>query len=151
MTKEKLTKPQLRHIWALARDLKIADEYLYCIVFSVTGSESISSLTKEQAKKVIFHLLSQKTKKDKARKGSQKTTAKNTNIIHLEKYRPTQKQKNYVSSLKRKINQSRQKVRIEELSQRMFDKTYNQITKQEMIAIIEALKSILSRRTEKHI
>lgn len=52
----KLTPAQLKKIWALAREQRLEECELRNVVEQVSGSPSISSLTKEQANKVIDRL-----------------------------------------------------------------------------------------------
>lgn len=51
-----ITKPQMRHIYAMARELGLDDENLHGLVFSVTGKEHVSDLTVNEAISVIDRL-----------------------------------------------------------------------------------------------
>jgi hypothetical protein len=55
----KLTKPQLKKIWATARELGMDKDLLYSVVQHLTGSDSISSLTIAEANTVIDFLTNQ--------------------------------------------------------------------------------------------
>jgi len=52
----KITSAQLRKIWSTAKQRSIDKEDLYSIVEQITGTQSISSLTIQQAKQVIDRL-----------------------------------------------------------------------------------------------
>ncbi|MTI82725.1 MAG: regulatory protein GemA [Firmicutes bacterium] len=52
----RITKSQMRMIWASARELDLDEDLLRTTIRNVTGSSSISNLTKAQAKNVIDHL-----------------------------------------------------------------------------------------------
>lgn len=130
----KLTPKQNRYIWFLARDLNIEEDYLRLIVHSVTGTESISSLSRKQAKKIIQKLLTMLHKKN----------GKNKNIKDIRSYNPSGMQKRKVKELVSAILEY-QKISAESLSKRMFAKEYNKLTRQQVQSLIEALKAILRR------
>lgn len=54
------TYPQVKKIWALARELGLDEDLLRAVTFYLTGSESISALTKTQAAVLIDELESKK-------------------------------------------------------------------------------------------
>jgi len=57
-----ITKGQLRKIWALGKELNMDEDLLRATVHGVTGSESISALSKYEAGKVIDNLTERKGK-----------------------------------------------------------------------------------------
>ncbi|AEG60033.1 phage protein GemA/Gp16 family protein [Desulforamulus ruminis] len=52
----RITAPQLKKIWATARELGMDEDVLRARVAALTGSESISKLTSQQARNVIDNL-----------------------------------------------------------------------------------------------
>lgn len=57
---KKISGAQISKIWATARELGLDEDLLRAKVKAVTGSESISSLTMAQAKKVIDSMVGNK-------------------------------------------------------------------------------------------
>lgn len=55
------TKPQLKKIWAAARELGLDEDLLRGLSLAVTGSESIAALSKAQAAMLIDELEARKT------------------------------------------------------------------------------------------
>ncbi|WP_034629484.1 regulatory protein GemA [Desulfotruncus alcoholivorax] len=51
-----VSKAQLRRIWVSAKELEIDEDLIRTIVKNLTGSDSISGLTKSQAGRVIDYL-----------------------------------------------------------------------------------------------
>ncbi len=54
---EKITKKQLKTIWALAHRAGLKEEELHILMKSVFGKSSVRSLTKHEAGRVVEHLL----------------------------------------------------------------------------------------------
>ena len=57
-----ITRAQLRHLWASAKELGMDSDQVHALVQTVTGQEHISQLTEEQATRVIDTLAGRKTK-----------------------------------------------------------------------------------------
>ena len=51
-----ITKAQIKKIWALAREMQLDEDLLRAVVEDVSGSESISKLSKQQAIWIIDRL-----------------------------------------------------------------------------------------------
>lgn len=54
---QEITKPQLRKLFAMAKQMGMDKEDLSGLVFNLTGSDSISSMTKAQASRLIDYLV----------------------------------------------------------------------------------------------
>lgn len=51
-----ITPPQTRKLWVMARELGMDGDDLHGLVYNLTGSEHISTISKMQAARVIDHL-----------------------------------------------------------------------------------------------
>ncbi|MDI6913845.1 MAG: regulatory protein GemA [Desulfitobacteriaceae bacterium] len=63
---EKVNKAQIAKIWAMAKENGLDSDLLHEFVANVTGSKSISALTKQQAMKVIDAMKSKNKPKAKS-------------------------------------------------------------------------------------
>jgi len=54
---ELITKPQIRKLWTVAKQLGMDDVDLRGLVFNMTGSDHISTITKAQAGRLIDYLV----------------------------------------------------------------------------------------------
>ena len=99
-------------------------------VFGETGIDSISSLSKSQGHNII-----KKMHRKIARASKQK------NVIQLK----TLGQKNIINDLIGRINSHRELINLEDMSKRMYGKSYSALTLQETQGFIQALKSIVNR------
>ncbi len=82
MDLDKITPDQNRKLWATARELSMEESELRNLVEKVTGSRSISKLTKGQACRVIDRLEGKASKKKKPRR-KEKGILKNESVIVL--------------------------------------------------------------------
>ena len=66
---EKITKKQLKIIWALAHRAGLKEEELHILVNSVFGKSSVRLLIKHEASRVVEHLLHQGEEKEMVSEG----------------------------------------------------------------------------------
>ena len=141
-TLKPITAPQIKKIWALARELQISEDNLHIRIFALTKKEHIgwkkgTGLSFDEAGTVIRDLSKMKPKKRK-----QKTIRSESGVIAL----ATPDQKSFLEDLILKINSTgKYKLSLDGMSQRQLKKSAHLLTRNDARILTESLKSILAR------
>lgn len=147
--KERSRSRKITQIWAIAGQLGIAGDnkdLLYVLVGSITGSNSISSLTDSQLDEVISALIMEQRKITRS-KSQNRSALKKAGVLYL----PTPEQKDMITSLLNQLtpvlNLRNQDAYLESICKRTYRKSYKLLSLTQTQSLIETLKSILYRST----
>lgn len=142
----------ISRIWTLAGKAGIDKDNLYEVVFSVTGSESISALNDLDLQRVIEAILKMYPNlrfppspvNGGVRKKRINRNIKGENVIAL----MTPGQKKYILDLIQKINSksnSKGEIKEDSFPMKMYNKPFRLLTSKEARGVLEALISIEKR------
>ncbi|EJZ42912.1 hypothetical protein [Leptospira licerasiae] len=139
-TESKISKDQLRKLWVTAREAGLDKTKVYDLVLENTGSESISSLSSSEAKKVIESLnllrvnLSKRKPKDPL------------SILQRKLQKRSYEQSEMAKVLCGKINEKGvYTIDLEEFSLRQYRKPFSLLTRGQASGLIQGLKAILEK------
>lgn len=139
---QELNRVSLRTIWGLAKsdELKLNDEELHLLVFSLTKKDSLKKLTDRQMRLVISHLLELK---DSARKEMRGKNHPATNGNEA-----TQNQRKKIYKLCDELGWEKEE-RVNGMCKRMFRvDSVKWLNYRQCSDLIEALKKMLKRKEE---
>lgn len=125
-----ITKPQIRKLFAMARQLGMDKEDLSGLTYNLTGSDSISSMTKVQASRLIDYLV------DRSRGDYRPTAASQAQLYKINKL---MKELGWGNDIKRYRGFLKRTASIE--NERWLDAAG-------AWKVIEGLKKILKRQKE---
>jgi hypothetical protein len=133
-------KMKIATIWAIARNLGIDSEYLHVLVFGITGSESISALKTSELNAVIDQLKKMQAKQN----NTDKRNEKSKNVYQL----PTPAQRNFLNisllEVARILNLKSPRNYLESISERMFKKPTEKLTRAQFGNLIKQLREIIN-------
>lgn len=130
----KISKAQIAKIWVIARELDLSKEVVYDIVFKVTGSESISSLSGKEGIDVIDELA---------------RIMKESGYTEEKKRRPgmaSEKQLKYIADLVHKLGWENDPKRLRGYLKKFYKvEHFKWLTLEDASKAIEGLKAIHKR------
>ena len=136
--KQPMRNKQLSCIWAMAKSLGINSEYLHVLVFSITGKESLSTLSPKESMSVVDHLKKEQAKQNKT--NSKLESEKN--VWRL----PTPQQRYFMQKLLSDVTKilslQNPNAYLESISKRMFGKLPGKLDRKEFGNLIKQLKQI---------
>jgi phage gp16-like protein len=137
-----ITRDQIKLIWVLARQLGMESDELHEMVSVVTGKDSIKSLSVTEGMEVIEVLVRAggRVKRRKPR------PALPPNVVEL----VTHKQTRLIKRLEKKLGWQDNPQRLKGFTKRII-KREGIRTKQEAIKVIEGLKNMARRESEKDV
>lgn len=139
-TESKITKDQLRKLWVTAREAGLDKTKVYDLVLESTGSESISSLSSSEAKKVIESL-------NLLRNRSFKRRPKDPlSILRRKLQKRSYEQSEMAKVLCGRINEKGvYKIDLDEFALRQYRKPFDLLTRGQASGLIQGLRAILDR------
>jgi len=127
-----ITTKQISKIFAVGKVLNMSKADIYLFIYGITFKDSLSDLTKQEAWKVIQAMNKIVVKSELS-----------SNVIRL----ASKEQHLKLSELAHKINTHKELVNLDNMSNKMFGKKLALLKTDEAQKLIEALKSIIARKS----
>lgn len=137
----RISKADIKSCWGLAKALGLDESMLYAILFEQTGSDSLSSISARQGKRLVAHLAALLERQERSDRRRDKAAGVET----LAHWKRTPEQDALIQDLVMQINASAIRIDLDRLANRQFRKEYSQLNRRQAQGLIEALKSIRNR------
>ena len=138
-------KRKISQLWCLAKDLNMDNEMLHVAVYGLTGKESIRKLTYPQLVAVVKTLTTKK-QQDRRRNYAKNSTMADQGVHLLATPDQRELVKNLMAVITNKLQLKYPNSYLEAICKRTFNSTFLKLNRQQMIKLIETLKSIQNRK-----